>query len=212
MLGCLLALVSCSGERERPAGSASEVGVPRAALRATLRAPGAPPAVAFVAPEPWQSTRAGSAPLSPPDPARETWRALASQNEPLQKKTPHWQPLPAERTVELAMPEGSAHRCVVGPLQVTAEADDFGRELHAWVLARTLTCSSDDFAHWTEHHHVVHVRPDGTREVATEGGVLLRTREATGGVRQSFVMLRADEERRVATKGPPRILPGVEVD
>jgi hypothetical protein len=110
------------------------------------------------------------------------------------------------------MPEASTQRCVVDPPQVTAEADDFGRALEAWVLARTLSCSSDGVAHWTEHRHVVRVRPDGTREVSIEGGALLRERDAAGSVRQSFVLLRADQERKVATTGPPRVLPGVEVD
>jgi hypothetical protein len=210
-LGCTLGGASC-GSKPAPGPSTGEAVTARAALRAPTAGPGAPPAVAFEAPRPWQSTRPGSTPLAPPDPTRETWRALASQNEPLQKKTPHWQPLPAERTLELAMPEGSAHRCVVGPLQVTVEADDFGAVLEAWVLARTLSCSSDGFAHWTEHRHVVRVAPDGRREVTVEGGALLRERDAADNVRQSFVMLRADEERRVATTGPPRILPGVEVD
>jgi hypothetical protein len=135
-----------------------------------------------------------------------------SQNQPLQKKTPLWQPLPAPQTVELAMPEGSGFRCIVTPLQVAAEANDFGTKLKAWLLTRYLRCSSDGWRHWTEYGYRVKVLPDGSRTEEGEAGALLRELSADQTVLHSFVHLRSDKERREATTGPPQILPGVAVD
>ncbi len=169
-----------------------------------------PPEVAFVAAQPWQSTREGSEPIAPPP--LETWRVLVNQHQPHQIETPRWQPLPPRDTVELKMPPGSGFRCVVTPLQVKADANDFGTKLKAWVMTRNLLCSGDGFRRWTEHGHAVRLAPDGTRETIAPAAALLRERDAGPVVRHSYVVVRADEENRQATTGPPRILPGVAVD
>jgi hypothetical protein len=192
----------------RPASSASST--PRPPPTGEQARPSRPPEVAFVAAQPWQSTREGSAPLEPPP--LETWRALVSQHRPQQTKTPRWQPLAPTDTVELAMPPGSRFRCVVTPLQVTAEANDFGTKLKAWVLARSLLCSGDDFRSWTEHGHGVRLPADGERAITSEATALLRERDAGSDPRHTFVLVRADEESRAAATGPPRVLPGVAVD
>jgi hypothetical protein len=203
-----LASVACHAPQERAA--AGEEPPPRVAKPEPLRAALQPEIAPFEAPAPWRSRREGAAEVAPPP--LETWRALASQDRPLQTKTPRWQALPPEQTVELAMPEGSAFRCLVTPLQITPAANDFNTELRAFVLARTLLCSADGFRSWTEHPYDLRIRPDGTREEPPEGGALLRERGDGETVRHSFVLLRSDPEPRAATTGPPQVLPGVAVD
>jgi hypothetical protein len=209
-----LALIACgsSSDRAAPSPAAAPARDTEPALRPKHDFTGAsgPPEVPFVAARPWQSTREGSAPIAPPP--LETWRALVSQHQPHQTKTPRWQPLPATDRVELKMPPGSGFRCVVTPLQVTADADDFGTRLEAWVMTRNLLCSGDGFRRWTEHVHSVRLASDGARETSSEAAALLRERDAGPVVRHSYVVVRADEENRQATTGPPRILPGVAVD
>lgn len=169
----------------------------------------APPSFAFVAPTPWHSKKPDEAPVAPPDLTVETWRVFASQTEPLQKKNPRWQSLEAQRMVELEMPEGSAYRCLVTPLRIEAKANTWGTKLTAWAMERTLMCSSDDYRTWIESTLRVRVRADGTRDVGPDAGAVLRSAMSGGGVRQMFVLMRSDRERREATFGPPQIVSGV---
>ena len=201
MQACVERSPTAAGERSRGASAPSSA--------PSVASPPALPRLDFVGPRAWQSTHASGSRVEPPDIARERWRALASQTEPMQVKAPRWQALPPDRSVELAMPQGSRFRCLVSPLRVTPQANDFGSELTAWNLERTLLCSSDGFRSWTEQPHVVTARTDGTREVAAQGGALLRQRDEHGREHLSYVMLRADAEQRVATTGPPQVLPGV---
>jgi hypothetical protein len=207
-----LALIACGSEPASAPGHAERAPARLSAAPAAKdsQPSSGPPAAAFAAPKPWQSTRDGAAPIDPP--ALPTWRVLVTQNQPLQATTPLWQRLPPADTVELAMPEQSGFRCVVTPLQVTAEANDFGTKLKAWLLARSVLCSSDGFRGWTEHVHTVALAADGSAPEASQSGLLLRERDVAAGVRQTNLLLRTDEEVRAATTGPPRILPGVKVD
>jgi hypothetical protein len=205
-----LALLACDATGDQKGKRDPAPAVVQAVSSAPASAPAsAPPRVEYVAPSVWRSTRPGVPEVAPPVAANETWRVLVNQNQPLQKKTPLWQPLSAERSVELAMPEQSAYRCLVTPLASTAHADDFGVKLEAWVLTRSLICSSDGFRSWTEHGHVLRVRPDGSREETLQANALLRERDAAGRVRETYIVVRSTPEPRAATKGAPRILPGV---
>jgi hypothetical protein len=171
-----------------------------------------PPERLWKAPQPWQSRKPGTPPIPPPDLAPETWRAFVSQTDPIQIKTPLWQPLAPQDSVDLAMPPGSRFRCNVTPLSITADANDFGTKLKGWTLARTLTCSDDGWRSWTEYLHSTKVQPDGSREIGWVPQALLRERDPNGTIRHTFVVLRSDKEQREATTGPPKILPNVRVD
>jgi len=149
--------------------------------------------------------------IPPPDLAQETWRALVNRHRPHQKKTPHWQPLPATETVELQMPSGSRYRCVVNPVEVTAKSDDFNSKLEAWTLMRTMLCSSDDFASWTEYGHRLRIAPDGSRQVLHDSEALLRER-STETTSETVVRIRSHGRQQKATTGPPRILQRARVD
>jgi hypothetical protein len=222
----VLAALSCGGRAERsvPAQKSAAAREPAAsaALIATAPAvatPLAAPREPFVAPEAWHSRMGKPQTIEPPALANETWRVFVNQSKPIQFKTPRWIPLPAQDNVEPEMPEGSTFRCLVTPLQIATDANDFGTKLKAWVLTRTLRCSADGWHSWTEYPHTVRVAPDGTRTVVTAAEALLRQRDAGGsaagsaaGARETVVLVRADKERREATTGPPRILPGVPVD
>jgi hypothetical protein len=162
-----------------------------------------------VPPRPWHSKKPDAPAVAPPDLTVETWRAFASQTEPLQRKTPRWQTLDAQRTVELEMPQGSAYRCLVTPLRVEAKANTWGTKLMAWAMERTLMCSSDDYRTWIESTLRVRVRADGTRDVGPDAGAVLRSRIGGAGVRQMFVLMRSDKERREATFGPPQVVSGL---
>jgi hypothetical protein len=141
--------------------------------------------------------------------AQETWRVLVTQDQPLQRKTPMWQPLPASDTVELKMPEGSHYRCIVPPLQVKAEANGFGSQLEFWHMSRSFLCSTDNFETWSETALYDRIAADGKREYSHGAGVLLREHvPGDDAPHHMFVLMRPDKEKREATVGPPRIVTG----
>jgi hypothetical protein len=165
-----------------------------------------PPTFAFVAPQAWHSRKPGVPIVEPPDLGEEVWRVLVNRTQPLQAKTPLWQRLIASQTVELEMPPDSKFRCLVPPLQVDSEINAFGTKLKAWLLTRPVRCSSDGWQSWTESTHRVRKLPDASRELAEDTGLLLREWDASGAVRETFVLLRSDKAKREATTGPPQIL------
>jgi hypothetical protein len=165
----------------------------------------------FKAPEPFKS-RDGSKVVPPPDLEAETWRIMVNQIEPMQRKNPWWQPLPAGKTVELEMPPDSKFRCMVAPLHVEAEADEDQVELQAWQLKRNFMCSSDDYRTWSETQLRVRISAKGTRKVGPDAGILLRQRADDGKVIESFVIMRSDKDKSHATYGPPQIIPAKKSD
>jgi hypothetical protein len=114
--------------------------------------------------------------------------------------------------VELAMPPGSKFRCLVPPIKVSNQADDFGKRLEAWDFRRSFLCSSDGFRSWTETVLQVRVLADGTRKVGPEAGLLLRDRDGDGSVRETYVLMRSDKEKLHATQGPPQIVADRKLD
>jgi hypothetical protein len=203
----LLALACGGSERsERPAAP------PEPARAAVAKPELAAPAVPYVAPEPFRSSKDPADVVAPPDPAGETWRVLSNRAKPIQTKTPRWRPLPARQTVPVEIQAQTRYRCVVTPLQVTPVTDDFKTELKAWFMRRDLLCSSDGWHSWTEHPHTVRVEADGTRKTLLRGEVLLRERGAGLDAWETVVMMRDDDERRAATTGPPRVVPDAPLD
>jgi hypothetical protein len=169
-------------------------------------APSSLPAAAFVPPKAWTSWREGIKPVAPPDLSKETWRVFANRELPIQRETPLWQPVAADQVVELHMPVGSIYRCMVQPVEVTAQANDWGTELQGWELVRKLLCSADEWKTWTEYPHRMVVSADGTRTVMYAAEAALRERAASGEVYQTTVLFRSDQEERQASTGPARIL------
>jgi len=203
------ASLGCQKSAEPPPPSAAQP----SALTKTEPAPSLrPPEFPFVAPAPWQSRKKDAPAIPPPDVDAEVWRAFVTQNEPLQIKTPRWQALAPRETVEVAMPTVSKYRCVVTPLSIVTEANDFGTKLKAWVMTRRLLCSNDGWQSWTEYSHTARLPTEGEREMESVPQAFIREREPDQSVRQTFVLLRSDKEQLEATTGPPRILPGVRVD
>lgn len=160
----------------------------------------------FKAPEPFKS-RDGSKVVPPPDLEAETWRIMVNQTEPMQRKNPWWQPLPADKTVELEMAPGAKFRCMVPPLNVEPEPDEDQAELEAWLLKRSFLCSSDEFRTWTETQLRVRISAKGNRKVGPEAGLLLRQRGDDGKTIETFVIMRSDKDKSGPTYGPPRIVP-----
>lgn len=194
--GVLIGLYACSPELE----------FERAPVQARRQVPPLP-TFAFQAPAPWRSRHADSAAVDPPDLAQETWRVLVTQDEPMQRKTPTWQPARATETIELQLPPNSRFRCIVPPLEIESQANEFGTALEAWSLARSFLCSNDDFHTWSETILRVRITRDGAREVGPEAGILLRERQqAAGAPHHMFVLMRSDREQREATLGPPQII------
>jgi hypothetical protein len=201
----LLALLACRQQRT-PAEPAKPV------QAAATKGPGrSPPQASFTPAKPWRSSKDPETSVSPPDPASETWRAFVNQHTPNQRLTPKWQPLPASETVELSMPEGSLFRCVVQPLQTTAQTNDFNTQLIAWSMQREVLCSSDQWQTWTSATHEVRVPSEGER-VAKLASLHLREVQKDGASYHTVVLLRDDEEQRDGVPGPPRILENVVVD
>lgn len=182
-----------------------------AKLEQQLEAPPAPPTFTFKAPEPWKS-RDGSVVVQPPDLEAETWRIMVNQTEPMQRKNPWWEPLPASKTVELEMAPGAKWRCMVAPLVVEPLTDEDEEELLAWQLKRNFLCSSDDYRTWNETQLRVRVSLKGKRKVGPEAGIMLRQRADDGKVIETFVLMRSDKDTTGPTYGPPRILPTQKTD
>ena len=130
---------SATTEIKEPAPASAAL--PAASQKQASTAAAAPPrGKPFAAPKPFVPRSGHGSPVAPPDLSQETWRALVNQYRPHQKKTPHWQPLPADQRVELQMPPGHGYRCVVYPLDVTQSTNDFGTELKGWSLRRDMLC------------------------------------------------------------------------
>lgn len=161
--------------------------------------------------EPWKS-HDGAKVVQPPDLEAETWRVMVNQTEPMQRKNPWWQPVKARETVELEMPPGSKFRCMVPPLNVAPEPDEYASDLEAWQFKRSFLCSNDDFRTWSETQLRVRLSAKGTRKVGPEAGILLRERADDGKVHEMFVMMRSDKEKTTAEVGPPRIIATKKVD
>lgn len=159
----------------------------------------------FKEPEPWKS-QDGSKVVPPPDLEAETWRVMVNQMEPMQRKNPWWQPVKARETVDLEMPPGSKFRCMVPPLIVAPEPDEYGGSLEAWQFKRSFLCSSDDFRTWSETQLRVRASVKGSRKVGPDAGILLRWRDDDGKRNEMFVMMRSDKDKTTAEFGPPRII------
>jgi hypothetical protein len=193
---------ACSGSSAPEAASSTRPKV----TPASVPAHAAPPSVAFVAPKTWKSWREGVQPVAPPDLTKETWRVFANRELPIQRETPLWQPLAADERVDLQMPVGSTYRCVVDPVEVTPQVNDWGTELLGWDLVRKLLCSGDGWQTWSEYPHRLQLSIDGTRNVAYASEAALRERTVSGEVYQTTVLLRSDKEERNASTGPARII------
>lgn len=197
-------------------GGCSDARAPTAPppARDRMAAPTAPTAD-YVPAQAWRSRTKPAKTVLPPDPTAETWRVLVHQQVPMQARTPLWQPLPATDNVHVQMHTDARFRCLVTPLAVTAESDDFGSELEGWVLERELRCSSDGWRSWQSYAHQVRVAPDGTRQSLPTRALLRERAGANDGqprAHRTLVLLRDDAEKRQATTGPPRILARVQSD
>ena len=199
VLSAAVLLSSACGEKAAPPPA------PEPAKEAAPLVQQQPPVFTWKAPEPWKS-RDGSKVVPPPDLEAETWRIMVNQNEPMQRKNPWWQPLPASKTVELEMAPGAKFRCMVAPLVVEAEPDEDQEELLAWQLKRNFLCSSDDYRTWAETQLRVRVSTQGKRKVGPDAGILLRQRGDDGKVIETFVVMRSDKDTSGPTYGPPKVL------
>jgi hypothetical protein len=203
----VLFALCCACGQKAPAPSAEPA--PQQAV--PVKAAPQPLVFAFKAPEPWKS-RDGSKVVQPPDLEAETWRLMVNQTEPMQRKNPWWQPLPAGKTVEIEMPPGSTFRCTVSPLVFEPEPDEYQTDLLAWQMKRSFLCSTDEFRTWSETQLRVRASVKGTRKVGPDAGLLLRQRADDGKVIETFVIMRSDKDKSHPTYGPPQIIPGKKVD
>ncbi len=169
-----------------------------------------PPTAEYVPAKPWSSRHEPELTVPPPDPAKETWRVRAHRYAPMQTETPRWQPLPAADNVVVQMHADSRFRCLVTPLSVAVETDDFGTQVEAWILERELRCSSDGWRSWTAHPHRVRVDPEGAR--LTQPARASLREQGRVQARETLVSVRDDPEKRRATKGPPRVVAAARAD
>jgi hypothetical protein len=198
----LLMCCACGQKPAEPAPAAPEPAKEAAPL---VQAAPQPPVFEFKAPEPFKS-RDGSKVVPPPDLAVETWRVMTNQTEPMQHKNPWWQPLPADKTVELEMAPGAKFRCMSPPLRVTVEPDEDQVDVEAWDLKRSILCTSDDYRTWNETQLHVRITNKGKRKTGPDAGMMLRQRADDGKIIETFVVMRADKDKSGPTYGPPRII------
>lgn len=209
-IAVLFVLGGCANDPgDGGAGARAAGDLPRGARAKTLPGAGAQlPIAPFAPPLPFRPRDlqgGGTELVAPPDLAQETWRIFVERDEPLQRPTPRWQALPANRAVEVAMPAPSAFECHVTPAEVTPVTNDYGTELRGWTILRSLLCSRDGFASWTQHPHRLRIDRNGERrvEIATHAYLRERVDEATHAIR---IILRSDARRRSARTGPPQIV------
>lgn len=215
LLGLVGLLVGACGQQEDAAKALRQPPLPKP-LSQTLAKEIAPirqaPKEAYEAAPPFKAWTGQGEPVSPPDANKEVWRVYAERRSPLQRKTPRWQLAKANEAIEVEMPASSRHRCVLQPLRMKPDTNDYGTELKGWQLHRTLLCSGDGWQTWSAQAGILYIDAAGERKEMMRARVFLHELQDNGDVHDYVVMVRTDKERRAATHGPPQILTGVAVD
>jgi hypothetical protein len=143
--------------------SASLALVAAGALAAGCRkAPAAQPPFETFAPGEWRTPKGVA--IKAPEQSNRDWRVLMLQESPRPKKNPHWKTIPIAQSGALEMPVGSHYKCIYNPVMFRAWPNEHLTEV-SWDLMRSVRCSSDDWATYSQATHVVKISPDGSSVV-----------------------------------------------
>jgi hypothetical protein len=119
-----------------------------------------PPFEAFK-PGEWRAPRGTI--IGAPPAANRAWRVLMLQEQPRPKKNPHWQTIPVGASGNIEMPAGSHFRCIYNPVTFRTWDDEHLTGPTKWDLLRTVRCSSDGWATYSQAIHVVSMNPSGSQ-------------------------------------------------
>jgi len=123
---------------------------------------GKPPFEPF-APGQWRTPK-GVVVNAPPS-ASHDWRVLIIQERPRQKKNPHWKVVPIGESGSLEMPAGSRYQCIYNPVAFRSWPNEHVSGVDRWELLRSVRCSSDGWATYSQATHVVTISGDGSSVV-----------------------------------------------
>lgn len=128
-----------------------------------------------------------------PAAADRAWRVLMLQEEPRPKKNPHWRTVKIAESGTIEMPAGSHFKCVFIPVSFRSWPNERLSGVDKWDLLRSVRCSADDWATYSEAIHLVSMSGDGASVVPNVSQTELGLHEVIDGhpVRIT-IALRAD--------------------
>jgi hypothetical protein len=131
--------------------------------------------------------------VKPPAAANHDWRVLMLQEEPRPKKNPHWKTIPIAQSGALEMPVGSHYKCIYNPVVFRPWPNEHVTEVLRWDLLRSVRCSDDDWATYSQATHVVTISGDGSSIVPAIDQTQLSLHEVIDGHPVDLaIVLRAD--------------------
>ncbi|HVW26460.1 MAG TPA: hypothetical protein VHC69_13925 [Polyangiaceae bacterium] len=131
--------------------------------------------------------------IKPPDASNRDWRILVLQEKPRQKKNPHWKTIPIAESGVLEMPEGSHYKCIYNPVAFRPWSNEHVNAVERWELLRSVRCSNDNWATYSEVIHVVTISGNGDSVVPAIDQTQLSLHEIISGHPVDIaVVLRAD--------------------
>jgi hypothetical protein len=128
-----------------------------------------------------------------PAAADRAWRVLMLQEEPRPKKNPHWRTIKIAESGTIEMPAGSHFKCIFNPVSFRSWPNDHLSGVDKWDLLRSVRCSSDGWATYSQAIHVVSISGDGASVVPNVVQTELNLYEVIDGTAvQLTIALRAD--------------------
>ena len=122
------------------------------------------------------------------------WYVMMLQERPIPKKRPDWVKAEPTRSALLEMPAGSRFRCLYNPVVVRGTPDGEGENLAAWVVLRTVRCSSDGWLTYSQAVLSVTLDPSGKKLAqSTEQAELYLNDPIDGQKVDMTLILRAEE-------------------
>ena len=150
-----------------------------------------PPLETFV-PGEWRTPK--GVVMNAPPASNRAWRVLALQESPRPKKNPHWKTIAIQDSGILEMPVGSHFQCLYNPVKFRSWPNEHVSSVAKWELMRSVRCSNDGWATYSQAIHVVTISGDGATVIPAIDQTELSLNETIDGKPvQSSIVLRADD-------------------
>jgi hypothetical protein len=129
-----------------------------------------------------------------PAAADHVWRVLMLQEDPRPKKNPHWRTIKIAESGALEMPAAGSHfKCVFTPVSFRSWPNEHLSGVEKWDLLRSVRCSADGWATYSQAIHLVTISGDGASVAPNVAQTELGLHEVIDGkVVETTVALRAD--------------------
>lgn len=121
------------------------------------------------------------------------WRVLTLQEDPRPKKNPHWRTIKVPDSGTIEMPAGSHFKCLFTPVSFRSWPNEHLSGVDKWDLLRSVRCSADGWATYSQIIHVVTISGDGASVVPDIAQTELGLHDVIDGKAvQTTIALRAD--------------------